>query len=730
MAKKKSIDLAGVKGADKNSTSDDLIVQEAKDRFELCVAWEGDFRKLFIDDVRFCNGDSDNMYQWPDTTRNNREIDDRPCLTINKTKQHCLQIINDNRQHSPQAKVRPIDSGATVEAAKLIDGYVRHVEYASHAQSVYNTAQEFAVMGGIGFWRITTEYANDKTFDQDIFIRRIRDPLTIYLDPDIKEVDGSDAQFGFIFVDYTKKDFTRKYGESAYADAVCTLGMGSQWLGKDHVRVCEYFRIKNKKQEIAAIDAQIMPMFEGVLKSNIIDQEEVESDVWNAVKAAAKENHDLIQLRSVDIKKVEWFLIAGNTIIDRRPWPGRYIPIIRVVGEELVIDGKLERKGHTRALKDPQRMYNYWTSSATEQASLQTKTPYVGEAEAFEGYQQYWDTQHTTNYSYLPYNGKNQQGEPVQRPQREPPPQMSPAYLDGMKVAASEMMMVSGQYQAIMGQQGNETSGVAIQGRQRQGENATYHYIDHLSSAVRFSAVQIVDLMPHVIDTPRMLRILGEDGVEDFIHIDPNAETAHAQQKNQMTQEVKNILNPKIGRYDVVCDVGPAYATRRQEAFASLSQIMSGNPELLKVAGDLLFKAADFPMAQELAERLHRTVPPNLLDDAPNPQVQQLQQHLQQMDQALKTLSDQLIKEKNKNDASMIKANADQFRSETERAQFLHDSSMDQHQAAHDIALAVLQTMQQQRMQQASQESQEPAMNGSQSAPQNAQETAPAAQPA
>jgi len=718
-SKNDSIDLAAIPGKKGDSTSDDKIVQEAKDNFELCVNWEADFRKLFIDDLRFVNGDSDNMFQWPDTTRNNREIDDRPCLTINKTKQHCLQIVNDSRQHPPQAKVRPIDSGATVESAKLIDGYVRHVEYASHAQSVYNTAEEFAVFAGIGYWRITTEYASDKSFDQDIFIRRIKDPLTVYIDPDIKEVNGSDAKFGFIFVDYTKKEFERKYGTEEVAAATFTLSQGGMWQGKDHIRVCEYFRKKPKQREIASIDAELMPLFENVVKSNVVIEDEVDPQIWDMVKSAAKQNPEMIQLRKVDTDKVEWFLIAGDKIIDRRPWPGRYIPIVRVVGEEMIIDGKLERKGHTRALKDPQRMYNYWSSSATEQASLQTKTPYVGEAQAFEGYQQYWDTQHLTNYSYLPYNGKDDNGDPIQRPQREPPPQMASAYVEGMKIAASEMMMVSGQYQAVMGQQSNETSGVAITQRQRQGDNATYHYIDHLALAIRFTGVQIVDLMPHVIDTPRMMRILGEDGVEDFIHVDPTAPQSHQKKQIGMTQEVKEILNPKIGRYDVVCDVGPAYATRRQEAFAAMSQIMENNPKLMDECGDLLFKAADFPMAQEIAERLHRTVPPQLLDDGPNPQVQQLQQHLQQMDQVIKTLSDQLLKYKNKDDATMIKAGADVFRAQTERAQFLHESAMDQHQAVHDITLAVMQSLQ-------NQQTSAGAVNGSQGQPATPNQPAPA----
>lgn len=674
-------------------TPDEKIVQEAKDRFDECIEWEADFRKLFIEDLRFANGDSDNKYQWPDTTRDNREIDDRPCLTINKTKQHCLQIINDGRQHAPQIKVKPIEGGATVEAAKLIDGYVRHVEYRSHAQSAYNTSQEFAVFGGIGYCRVTTEYVNDSSFDQDIRIERVTDPMTVYLDPAIKEMDGSDAGFGFVFVDHKKDEFARKYGKKAAEEAQFPLSEegGTTWLSKNKIRVCEYFRVQIKYEVIAALDAELVEALG--LSTNIIKEKDVEPEVWKVILAAANEEDAKVRTRKAEKKQVQWFLIAGNKIRERRDWPGSYVPIARCAGEELIIDGKLERKGHTRTLKDPQRMYNYWTSSGVENVALQTKIPYIAAAEAISGYETYWDTANANNYSYLPFNSIDDQGNAIPMPSRVQPPVMANAYIEGMKIAASEMMMVSGQYQAVMGQQGNETSGVAIANRQRQGDNATYHFIDHQAAMVRFIGVLVVDLMPKVIDTPRLLRVLGEDGVEDFIHVDPEAKQAHVEKQIGMEKEAQQVLNPNIGTYDVVVDVGPAYATRRQEAFAAMSQIMAHNDELMSKAGDLLFKAADFPMAQDIAERLNRAIPPQLLGKGPDPQLQAAMEQIDKLHIALGAMTNSMAAMKGKDDAASQRADADTFRAETDRARFLHDAGMDSHQAIHDIAKAVTDMM-------------------------------------
>ena len=123
--------------------------------------------------------------------------------------------------------------------------------------------------------------------------------------------------------------------------------------------------------------------------------------------------------RVITEPEVEWYLIAGDQIIDRNIWPGKYVPIVRIIGEETIIDGALDRKGHTRALRDPQRIYNYWTSSAVEFVALQGKQPFIGAAKAIEGYETYWESANRINYSILPYNNVDDDGQPVPPPDRD-----------------------------------------------------------------------------------------------------------------------------------------------------------------------------------------------------------------------------------------------------------------------------------------------------------------------
>lgn len=645
----------------KQSSADEKLVEECHKRFARCEDFESDTRKLWKEDLRFANADPDNGWQWEDAMRKARELDKRPCLTINKTKQHNRQITNDARQNKPSIRVQPVDSGADKKTAEILNGIIRHIEQNSSADTAYDTAQEFAVDAGLGYWRVITDYATPDSFDQEIFIKRVKNPLNIYLDQDIQEADGSDARFGFVFEDMPKEEFESKYPDCE------PIGWpddgGSKWLNKETIRVCEYFRRVEVKDTLYADE-----------QGNTMLASKMEPEMLEAAKSGDYRS------RPVTSHKIEWHLIAGHQILSKKDWPGIYIPIVRVVGEEIEIDGKVDRKGHTRGMKDAQRMYNYNSSAAIEYGALQTKTPIIAAAEAIEGYEEYWNNANTQNLPYLPFNAYDENGNQYPMPQRMVAPAPAQLFLQGMATASEEMKMASGQYDASMGSKSNETSGRAIMARQREGDTATFHFIDNVARAIKYTGKILIDLIPKIYDTERVLRIIGEDGKEDRVKIDPNQQQAYTKQQNPLTREVEEIYNPSVGRYDVVVAVGPSYSTKRQEAFQALTEMSSRNPALLQVAGDLIMKAADFPMADKLAERLEKTLPPNLKDGEgeEGPEAAQAKQQIQQLEGQLQALGAEFNKvEAEKNDRAdeievkRIEANTKAYEAITKRLQFL-----------------------------------------------------------
>lgn len=624
--------------AEEGLTPDQRIIREAKDRLKRIVDWESNFRTLFLEDIKFANADSNNGWQWPQELRREREDNQRPALTINKTSQHVKMITNDARQNKPSIKAKPAGRGASFEAATALEAWFRNIEYRSAAQSIYDRCVESQSEGGIAYFRINTKYESDDSFDQEIFIDPLPDTLKVYLDPDIKMPDGSDARYGFVVDEYPTDEFEKMFPQD---DDVAGAGTGlsdvDDWMNGDNTRVAEYYRINIKNDELVwlADDQGNETTF---YSSEIPDK-------FRTMFTANKDDPDKVRKRKVQRRQLQWFKIGGGRILDRRDLPGPYVPICRVVGRERVIEGRLERKGIVRDLKDPQRMYNYNSSGQVEFGALQTKTPWTLPKEAIKGNETMWNQANIKNFPYLTWNHLDSEGNPIPPPQRNDAPGSSPAFLDGMKVAAAEMEMVTGQYPAQMGQPSNERTGKAIAERQRQADTATYDFVDNLALAIRYGAKIIIEWIPTYYDTRRTIQVMGLDGEQQELIVDPDAKVPFQELAKAESGAVA-IMNPKIGRYEVQADVGPAFSTQRQEAWNAFVQIVTGAPALIDEIGDIMFQAADFPLADKIAERIKRKIKataPWLLDDeAASPVIQGLQQKFQLAQQQIGELLEQL----------------------------------------------------------------------------------------
>jgi len=612
-------------GKPKKSASD--ILATARARLDLAVSALSESREDEIDDLKFYAGSPDNHWQWPADVLATRgavqgqTINARPCLTINKLPQHVRQVTNDQRQNRPGAKVIPVDDNADVEVADIFNGMIRHIEYISDADVAYDTACENQVSYGEGYLRLLTEYCDDNTFDQDIKIGRVRNSFSVYMDPTIQDPTGADAKWCFVTEDVTKAEFERMYPDAAPITTLQSLGVGDQsisnWLNEDTIRIADYYYIDYDRTTLNLYPGNATA-FEGT----------PEDKQLRAIYGKPKKS------RESDRPKVKYCKINGYEILEEREWAGKYIPVIRIVGNEFEVDGRLYVSGLVRNAKDAQRMYNYWVSQEAEMLALAPKAPFIGYGGQFEGYEDKWKTANTQNWPYLEVNPDvtDGQGGMLPLPQRAQPPMASSGLLQAKAGASEDIKSTTGQYNASLGMGSNERSGKAILARQREGDVGTYHYGDNLARGVRHVARQLVDLIPKIYDTQRIARIIGEDGETKMVKINPDQE----QPVNKIVDErgvvMEKIYNPSVGKYDVVAITGPGYATKRQEALEAMAQLLQGNPQLWAVAGDLFVKNMDWPGAQEMSKRFAKTIDPKFLSDGEdNPALQAAQQQMQAM---------------------------------------------------------------------------------------------------
>ena len=615
--------------------ADDLNTMRS--RFTMAVSAYSDSREDELDDLRFAAGSPDNQWQWPAdvlATRGSvqgQTINARPCLTINKLPQHVKQVTNDQRQNRPSGKVIPADDKADVEVAEIFDGIVRHIEYISDADVAYDTACENQVTYGEGYIRLLTEYCNDDSFDQDIRIARVRNSFSVYMDPTIQDPCGSDAEWCFVTQDMTTDEYERQFPDASPVSTLLMRGIGDQslspWISEKTIRIADYFYVEHKPATLNLYHGNV-----SVLENSPED------------KQMKQMGMKPIRTRIVDQKQVKWCKTNGVEFMEEHDWAGKWIPVIRVVGNEFEVDGRLYVSGLIRNAKDAQRMYNYWVSQEAEMLALAPKAPFIGYGGQFEGYEQQWKTANTTNWPYLEVNPDvtDGAGGVLPLPARSQPPMASSGLLQAKAGASDDIKSTTGQYDSSLGATSNERSGRAILAREKQGDTGTYHYVDNLARAVRYTTRQIVDLIPKIYDTQRIARIIGIDGETDSAMIDPNQPQPVRKIVDEAGIVVKKIYNPGVGQYDVCVTTGPSYMTKRQEALDAMSQLLQGNPQLWAVAGDLFIKNMDWPGAQEMSKRFAKTIDPKLLADEDDPALQAAQQQMQAMGQEMEQMHQML----------------------------------------------------------------------------------------
>jgi hypothetical protein len=615
------------------------VLATMRRRLEMAVSALSDSRADELDDLKFYAGSPDNHWQWPSDVLATRgavqgqTINARPTLTINKLPQHVRQVTNDQRQNRPSGKVIPADDRADPKVAEIYDGMVKHIEYISDADVAYDTACENQVSYGEGYIRVITEYCDENSFDQDIKIMRVRNSFSVYMDPTIQDPCGADAKWCFITEDILREDYERMFPDAMPITSLQTLGVGDQslsaWIAQDTVRIAEYYYIEHEKSKLNLYPGNI---------TAIEGSDEAKQLKMMGVKP--------VRTRDVDMPRVKWCKTNGYEMIEKRDWAGKYIPVVRVVGNEYQVDGRIYISGLVRNAKDAQRMYNYWVSQEAEMLALAPKAPFIGYGGQFEGYEQQWKTANTQNWPYLEVNPDvtDGNGAVLPLPQRAAPPLPQTGLIQAKMGASDDIKSTTGQYDTSLGATSNERSGKAIMARERQSDTGTYHYVDNLARAVRHVTRQIVDMIPKIYDTQRVARIIGVNGDTDMVKIDPNQPEPVKKIVDNNGIEIDKIYNPSVGKYDVVVTTGPSYMTKRQEALDAMGMILQSNPQLWQVAGDLFIKNMDWPGAQEMADRFARVIDPKVLGDGSDdsPELQMAKQQMEAMGQELNQMHQML----------------------------------------------------------------------------------------
>lgn len=564
-----------------------LSIKEIEEMFREDLDRESENRNEAQNDIRFAKLGE----QWPEQVKTDREREGRPCLTINRCPSFLRQVVNDSRINSPQIKVKPVDDKADPETAEILGGLIRNIEYSSQADVAYDTALDSSASCGMGFFKIITDYCDEQSFNQDIFIRRITNPLSIVFDTHGESIDGSDWTHAAEVEWLPEGQFERKYGKktdkaSFSADVIDNINADES----DLIRVASFWHVDEEEEKLLMLS-----------DGTVISEAEFNKphpDFGVPFKVIAEEMGLVVARERKGTKRTVKQYVCGADIIETNDWAGKWIPIVPVFGEEVFVDGKRYLKSLIRDIKDPQRMFNYWRTASTELVALAPKTPFIGPAGAFDTDADKWATANVKSHAFIEYDG-------AQMPQRQPFVGVPAGVIQEALNAADDMKSIIGLYDASLGARSNETSGKAINARKVEGDVSTFHFVDNLAKSIAHGGRILVDLVPKIYDTERVIRIIGVDGETKNIPL--KQPTEH--------NGVQRIFDLGVGKYDVAVDTGPSFTTQREETATQMMELLRSYPQAAPVIGDLLAKNLNWPDADVIAKRLKSMLPPHLQDD-------------------------------------------------------------------------------------------------------------------
>jgi len=589
----------------KAGKSEQELLADIRDRHKVMSEDDRHNRIDSLEDVRFVNLPG---AQWSENMKTYRG--DRPCYEYNKVRVRCKRVVNDMRDNRPAGKVRAVEGG-DVDIAEIYEGLIRNIWNVSHADNATDYAAEYQVEGGMGCWRIRTEYSDDSAFTQDIIIEGIENPFQLYTDPSARDFMKRDAEDWIYTERISYKAYERKYGKQAEkvdfeVDNEFEDDYDDEWTDEETVRIAEYWYKIPHKKDLWLLD-----------DGTVVDSEADEATP--EVEARVKD------IRTVKTHKIMMVVASGAAILEGPvEWAGHYFPWVMVHGEFKNIEGRNYWWGLVRHAKDAQRNYNISKTSIAETIAQAPKSKYWATSTQAAGHTDEWAEADKKNFPYQLYEADPKApGPPIRMGAADVPV----ALMQQAAIDNEDLKDVMGLPDASMGNEGGEKSGRAIYARQQQGAIATFNYPDNMSKAVEYTMELLIDLIPEIYDTERELRVLGIDGKEAYKRV------------NQVTFDERSgkqvrINDLSMGKYDVTVTSGPNFSTLRQEAAETYSNFGQQFPEMMAIAGDLIMKSMDLPYADEIAERMQSMLPPQIqqtLNDESEmpPEIQQMMQQAQ-----------------------------------------------------------------------------------------------------
>jgi hypothetical protein len=586
------------------------FLKKARDRFKLANDADSDQATREQDDIRFEAGD-----QWPADIKLARQgqqptngmpaVPARPTLVINKVKEPVRQILNSERASDIGIELVPADDFGDLgirpddTEVTLREGLVRRIQRESQAADARTWAFKRAVIAGRGFYLVMTRFLPGKTWDQEIYIHRIYNQAGVLLDPSHEQPDGSDADWGFIGTWIPWDRYRAEYGtladgaENPYADSnetdfVAMKETYPEWYraepGEKAVRVVDYWYTDRDAKTLCV-------MADGAA-------------YW---EEEVPDGAEVVDTRTVVQKQIKFCKIGGGVqILEETDWPGQDMPIVKVLGDEVLpYDEKRRAEGVVRPARDAGMGENYMISKFVETVGLAPIPREIVDPDAIDGFESWWAAANTRALPYRPARTYDDQGRAFNPPHVSNVDPNIVSMAQGIAMFDQFIKSTTAVPDSTLGNvDPSLKSGRAIREVVQNAKQSTSNFLDNLARSVRYEGQIINNLLYPIYGTKpqRLVRILtGEGENQTMLVADPEQQGQIDPQLQQRAQKVAKLT--KDAHFNVLVKVKKAPEGRRDQFIEMFGQILAADPAQMMVAGDIFYKNLDIPEAKSLAKR-------------------------------------------------------------------------------------------------------------------------------
>jgi hypothetical protein len=447
----------------------------------------------------------------------------KPQLEFNVLEAYVSRLLGEFSKQEPDIEVNADDQNtADPMTIKVVEQHLRHTLCDAQNHHTKYEVYKDLLSGGFSSLKVTTDYAKPMSFHQIINIERAYDPTLCGYDQLAKYSHKGDGRFCFELFPMSKEDF-----EETYPDIkIETLNFRRDFAGfnwsylNDNTPtliVADYYEKKKRKVKIVSLkDGSTMTMKEY--------EEKVTN--WNDITAAPA---IVGKPRMTELETIVRYRCIENQVIEYVETDFTYLPLIFVDGNSVMI--KTPLNGNIRQVTRPyvyhakgaQRLKNYAGIALANEIENIIQHKFIIKKEALPKEQEWLaaikDIQKPSNIvvnAFYEQNPNQPIPDPIHEITKIPAP---PEVLQAFTGSDSLIQNILGSYDASLGINNNQLSGIAIVEAATQSNSAAMPYIVGYLQGYQRAAQLYVDLMPKYVTTPRTLPIMDNEGMKSYIKI-------------------------------------------------------------------------------------------------------------------------------------------------------------------------------------------------------------------